>query len=366
MRILDNFITIEKLGSGMFGTVNLIESSGNRYALKIEKARDRAFDICNIMSTAFTEWREIDFSLTFANNFRDQFVSLLEYDIVDHCEYEYTEQYRNHLQYLPTHVTEILKEKENSSHCIRKIYSLVNGPLKNFMKKLKTQKEYYSIITQLIYICYLMASNGYTHNDLHSNNIGVVKCDIYETIEIDSHVLHITGYHIKLFDFGNVLHIGYKMTTEEEIQYKYNIKNEILRPLSKFMSFEENDQMNKLITWDDNLDFFEAWLTSTEYSKFDTLVTIENFQAKYKNGDEHSEEIKTFDLRKTNKFSRYIAYQLLFYDDFQKAYYGDKYIKTYEPIHYILIDDYLYILNNIDDLRAVTHCMIDKTNLCML
>jgi serine/threonine protein kinase len=348
-KILDNFIALQVLGSGMFGTVREIESNEKKYALKIEKIRESALEIQNIMSTSFSEWREILFSQNFANTYQDQFITLLEYDIVDNCEYEYSEQYYNHLQYLPSHVIEKLQEKKLSTHCIRKVYSLINAPLKKYVKKIQNQKEHYSIFTQLIYICYLMQSNGYTHNDMHSNNIGVEKHDIIHTINIESILLNTYGYQIKLFDFGNVLHPSYKMTPEEEFQYKYNIKNEILRPISKFVTFEENEQMTKLIMWNENLEFFESWIKSESYLQFESPITIM----------EHNDH---YDLTNTNKFSRYLAYQILFYDKFQKEYFGDKYIRTYEPIHAIQIRDYLYILNNIDNLHELVYYMIDKTN----
>lgn len=360
-KILDNFTTLEVLGSGMFGTVSKIESNGKHYALKIEKIRESALQIENIMSTEFSEWREIIFSTQFANLHQDQFITLIEHDIIDHCEYPYTEKYRNHMQYLPLHVVKKLQEKELSTHCIRKVYNLIGFPLKKIIKKTLSQKEYYSIFSQIIYICWLLQSNGYTHNDFHSDNVGVVKRDADYIIEIDSHPLYTNGYQIILFDYGNVLHTSYKMTPEEELQYKYNIKNEILRPILKFITFEENDQMTKLIKWDDNLEFFELWIASSEYEQFERPITITNFEIKYQDGREEIKDI-TCDLSNTNKFTRYLAYQILFYDQFQKSYFRDKYISTHKPIHSILPNDYLHILNNISNLHELVYYMVNKTN----
>ncbi len=61
IKILDNFTTSEILGNGMFGTVSKIELDGKQYALKIEKIRNVALEIQNVMSDEFSEWREIIF-----------------------------------------------------------------------------------------------------------------------------------------------------------------------------------------------------------------------------------------------------------------------------------------------------------------
>lgn len=42
------------------------------------------------------------------------------------------------------------------------------------LDKLKLN-ELYSILIQLSYIIYIMNKHGYTHNDLHMNNIGIKK-----------------------------------------------------------------------------------------------------------------------------------------------------------------------------------------------
>jgi serine/threonine protein kinase len=334
-KLKDSFQIIKRIGNGMAGTVYLVKFNDDKiFALKIEKIKDEYLEPHNLHSMQIREWREIEFSLNFANNYPDQFITLYDYDILENCEYEYTADYYEHLPKLPSHVRHLFEEKEKGTHCIRKLYSAVDKSLKQF--KHGTEKQYYSITTQILYICYLLQINGYTHNDLHSDNVGISIVDENQTLNIFNDYLFLHGIHVKALDFGIVLHNKYEMSEEEKIQYKYNIKNEVNRYIARLIVFEKNNQIEKLVNWDKNLEFFQKWI--------------------------HSEKINLVDNMASNNFDRYLVYQVLYPDEFQKEYFGDKYVKTYTFTGKIQINDFLYILEHKNDLKNLIKYMINKTN----
>ena len=78
--------------------------------------------------------------------------------------------------HFPEEVQKILQYKNDSKSCIRKLYSLVNTDLSKIIKTLD-KKQLYSLIVQTAYIIWLLETETYSHNDLHSQNIGVVNTD---------------------------------------------------------------------------------------------------------------------------------------------------------------------------------------------
>lgn len=167
---------IKELGHGMIGTTYLIKIKNKHYALKIEKVIEDVIDknkIDIIHNTKYPEWREIEFSKKFGNKYPEQFMQLINYDIIENCDHvqKYTPQ---SIESMPESVRKIINEKINSTYCIRKIYSLVDCDLSKIINNLN-KKELYSFIIQTIHIIFLLNKNGYNHNDLHGQNIGVIK-----------------------------------------------------------------------------------------------------------------------------------------------------------------------------------------------
>lgn len=335
-KLSENFQIIKKIGSGMTGKVYEVEFNDKvKYALKIEKIANRILDIENINSTKIREWRDIEFSINFANQFQEQFVTLHDNDFVDNCDFQYSSGYRDRFDALPENIKKIYKEKEDGTYCSRKLYTLTDNTL--YGVKNISLKQQYSVLTQMVYICYLLQSYGYVHGDIHFQNIGINYVDSAKQIEIlNGKLLNTFGLHVKLIDFGRVLNIKYELDQEEELEYKYAIKNEINKYLSLLVKFEKNKQIYKLVSWTSNLEFFQNWI--------------------------HGEEIKKVKDFATNDFDRYFVYQLIYPNEFQRAYFGNKYIKTYKFFTLVKLKDILFILKYKNDFEKIINYLIITTN----
>ena len=124
-KYLSNYKIIKELGYGMFATVYLIFIPKNKkkYALKIQHIEKKDLK----PNTKSNIWRDINFSIDFANNYPDQFVSLLEYDFISNCKLE--QKYSFDMTTFPTKYQKIFKQLTSSPYCVRKVYELVDGDL---------------------------------------------------------------------------------------------------------------------------------------------------------------------------------------------------------------------------------------------
>lgn len=210
---IDDYIIIKKLGSGVYGTIYLVKKGKKEYALKIEKILEKEINK-DLISPV---WREIDFAQKLGDLYPDFFMKLYEYDIIDEC---------NHKQKLPNYISKFkeghqksLSERNNSTFCSRKIYSLIDTTLDNVLKKIKDQNQIYSIIIQICYIIYLMNKHGYTHNDVHYGNIGIIYTK-KKYINIFDHNIPTYGYQLQIIDYGYVLHNNFEFIERIEMGNK--------------------------------------------------------------------------------------------------------------------------------------------------
>ena len=309
---INNITIIKKLGNGMAGIIYLVLINKKKYALKIEKIAKKYALNKNLNCR---EWREIDFALNFANNYPDQFITLYKYDIIGDCKH--IQEYSNKLEDYPQNIQNFFIEKNNSNYCIRKVYSLVDNILKNVMNTLNIL-QIYSMIAQVAYIIYLMQENGYSHNDLHSQNIGVVETNKKYLILLNNKI-PLFNLQYKAIDYGMVLHKKYKMDKIEKKMHSNNIINEINRILKKLVTFEKNNKVKKLFSREKVI-WFNKFIESDDYFL-----------------------VKEYGI---NDDDRFIIYQILFPDNAQKMFFGNKYTITYKPIIAIDIIDLLYFFNN--------------------
>jgi len=176
---------------------------------------------------------------------------------------------------------------------------------------------------------------GYVHGDIHNQNIGVNNVDNDKTLNILNKPLKTFGKQIRLIDFGRVLNIKYELNDEEFLLYKYEIKNEINKCINLLVSFRLKNKQLYLVKWDKNLDFFNQWLKSPNYTK------VKN--------------------EGSNDFDRYLIYQMLYPHEFQIMYYGKDH--SIHQLHTkIELADILFILKNKSNLQLVLNHMINKTN----
>lgn len=330
----DNFTIIEKVGKGMQGKVYKIKfDDGTQMALKIEKIANKYLEPQMLHSTKVREWRDIEFQ-SFANTYPDQFTEMYDYDYQDGCVYEYSSGYYKRFEKLPDDIKIIYKEKEEGTYCIRKLYYYVDTILQYVGKTTLAQE--YSMCTQMIYAFHLMQLNGYVHGDIHIQNIGVNYVDPTKTLKILNVNLKTFGRQVRLFDFGRVLNTKYELNEEELLLYKYEIKNEINKYISLLVSFRGKKQNLYLIQWNKNLDFFNEWLKS------DQAKLVQDYGS--------------------NDFDRYLIYQMLYPEMFQRKYYGNEYKGTCQLHTKIKLNDILFIFKNKENLEMILRYMINKTN----
>jgi len=312
---VDKYKIIKKLDVGGFGTIYLVKKDKKEYALKIEKILEE--EVKKDLSSPV--WREIDFATNLGNLYPDQFMKLYDYDIIDECKHyqEYTGQKKEKKEYMENRI--------KSKYCSRKIYSLIDITLKELIPKLKNQNEIYSIIIQISYAIYLMNNHGYTHNDLHTGNIGIIFTN-KKYIKIFNEDIPTYGYQVNIIDYGLVLHHNFKLKTknmlgyDEKKLYENSIKDELKKTLARLLfnhSVFHKILSNKDINFDEIRDSFY------DSNKGKVLQSITN-----------------------DKNDVFYLYTMINPLQWEKLILG-KYFKKYIPIQKLLqTDDWIYILEN--------------------
>ncbi len=324
---IDKYKIIKELGHGMVGTTYLAKLGNKKYALKIEKISEKNLK----PNTKFSEWREIEFSEKFGNSHPDQFIKLIKYDVVDNCEHK--QVYSGDLKYLPENVSKYLIEKNNSKYCIRKVYSLVDCDLSKIIDQLD-KKQIYSLIVQNAYIIYLLKSNGYSHNDLHSQNIGVIKTK-KKYINILGLNVPTFGYQYVALDFGKITWNKWELTPEEIKDS--NPDKDVLRIIKRFIKysgdleiinqFGEKRKMGKLMELGDIKNYFDLIKDTEEYD------TLEKFVESDKD--------------------KIILFQILYPKKFQKIILGKKKIQVVNLLYKLDLIDILYFFKYKNDLKKI-------------
>lgn len=325
---------IGELGNGMYANVYLCKSDEDQqqYALKVEKisSKNKKYDL------TVQEWREIEFSQGFANNFPNHFVTLCDYDVKkeeDDDEGKGKQYLLNKKKYSRS-TKQKFNKKNKSKYCIRRLYTLVDDTLKNVIDNLSC-RQVYTTIVQVTYICFLMQIHEYTHNDLHLKNIGVIKTTA-EYVNILDKKVKSYGIHIKALDFGIAFHKKYNLTSDELNAHKYGLVNDINRFVIRLVKFNSNDQIKKIISWNDEQKLFEEFLDSANYNL-----------------------VKKYGI---NSYDRFYLFQILYPEKFQRMYLGKKYKQTYQPIPRCELEDILFIFKYKLDLKKIIKYFLKKCN----
>lgn len=308
--MIEDYKKIRKIGEGGEGVVYLVKNKNKKYVLKIEKILEK--NIKKNLGSKF--WRENEFIETMNNLYPKLFMNLYEYDIIEDDKFKLPNPYN----------LKNINELNESKFTSRKIFEFVDTTLNKIINKL-TLDKLYSILVQLSYIIYIMNKNGYTHNDLHNSNIGIIYTK-RKYLHIFDYSIPTYGYIVKLIDYGRVLHKKYKNYTEEII-YNINIKEEYKRLLDIVVEipFYNNIPTNfwKTYDYDKQLD---------KFMNSDELILVDNL-VKNKNG----------------KFN---LFEVLYPMKFQKQMLGKKFTVVVDNIIRVPIEDYIFLLNtdNINDI----------------
>jgi serine/threonine protein kinase len=311
---MENYKIIKELGHGMFGTVYKIEYKNKYFAMKIEHVLDEDKEK-NIKSPV---WRELDFSEKFARKHKDQFMQMYYYDFIDNCDHKqkYSVDLKNFDKYHKDKIINLSRSKT----CVRKVYELIDGNVRDLIPKLNL-KQIYSFILQLAIIVKTLEKNNYIHGDFHSGNIGYIETN-KQYIKYGKKKIPTYGYIYKAIDLGSILHPKYKLSKRDKKWYKDLYKRELISPLrtsliddNKFWDFIENNNI-KLNFKKDMMKFKKSKL--------------------YDNINKLFPEIKNDEM----KFN---LCDILFTQDFQKLILGNHFKNIIEHKLYISIPDIMYL-----------------------
>lgn len=239
---IKKLIIIKELNSGGFGTVYLVldSKSKNYYALKKEKILKRDIERYidyenptypyNFSSSPL--YRELDFAYNFANKHPQFFMQLKSWDIEENCDYKNPNQnwYKDvlavHSDYkdMP-HMIELAlhkKKMDESSYCVRKVYSLVDGTIRDLLSSNTNKDVIRSLWIQFVYSVYLLDKEGYELSDTSESNVGFIKTNkkyIYLTIDNVRKRIPIFGYQLQHIDYGDSVN-----KNKADVSYNYDGK----------------------------------------------------------------------------------------------------------------------------------------------
>ncbi len=324
---IDKFKLDKKLGSGMFGTTYLATWKNKKYALKIEKISEK--DLTHDLSSR--DWRDIEFSENFANNYPEQFIYLYKYDLINDCKHIQEYPTGDIPQHLPKDVIDILKEKQASKYCIRKVYSLIDTTFSKAYNTF-TKEQFYSFLGQMAYINLLLKKSGYTHNDLHGENVGVLYVNKNKKLDILGYKFPTFGVQFKAIDYGMIMNDKYILNKDEKKMHNYYKNEELSRLIRRMVVFEGK----KLITSDKDAELLK------DVKKHFLFKTTKDL----------SEDID----------DRFIIFQILYPEEFQKMYLKEKFVKTIYPEFKIDLVDFIYILKNKNNMQNIIKLCYKKLN----
>ncbi len=323
---------IKELGNGMFGTVYKVKKDNKYYAMKIEHILKDDVDK-NLKSP---QWREIHFITKMNSIYPDQFIKLYEYEFIEDCDH--VQKYSVDIKEFPKYHQNKIKNLAKSKVCIRKIYELVDGSVRDIIDSLDI-KQRYSMLAQLAGIINILEKNKYIHGDFHFGNIGYIKTD-KKYIRILNHIIPTFGYIFKAIDYGSVMHPNYKLSKSNKKYYKSIFKTE-------FMSVIQTVMMNK--------------------EKFYDFAFNNKMRLDYKTD---LKKILNSDLKDvlkeytSNKDFIFTLSEVIYPEIFQKIIFGKHFQYTIPITLYFDPSDFIYIITcNLDLNKIIDYCKMKIDNL---
>ena len=231
----DKVKIIKKLGFGIIGTTYLITYNNKKYALKIqnilEEEKNKNFN--NEL------WRELDL-YKYINKLKSEeklfFNELHDYKIFNNCNHKQKERpFPVDFNDIHNEFAQRLKKLDSSTWCLKYLLDYKGDmTLDTFLlKHTLNPKLIYSLMIQICNITYILDKGGYSHNDLHENNIMVNKTNKKYFIFMNKKIPY-EGYQLSVIDYGEVLHKKFK------IKYKGN--GNIFLNHKKFYLYKETLQ----------------------------------------------------------------------------------------------------------------------------
>ena len=209
---------IKKLGTGMLGTVYLIEYYNNQYAMKIQKILEEE----KTQHVKFPIWRELFFykdvnKMSLEN--QKFFCKLYAYKIFDNCKHK---QKRSKEVPKNSMFVKRFQEMNASNICIVFIIDYKgSNTLFDFLQSNISTNQIYSILIQVCKIILLLSNMKYSHNDLHPANLMIIPTKD-KTFEIMGNQIPYYGIQVVASDYGNMTNESYwKSYSEDEETYYF-------------------------------------------------------------------------------------------------------------------------------------------------
>ncbi len=305
---------LKELGHGMFGTVYKVRKDNNYYAMKLE----HILESDKIKSLKSPQWREIEFAEKMNKLYPDQFIKLYSYEFEDDCDH--VQKYTIDLSEIPRYWKKRIDQLAKSKLCIKKVYELVDGSLRDIINDLDT-KQKYSMMIQVASIIKILEKNKYLHGDFHIGNIGYIETD-KKIINIFGKKIPTYGFIYKAIDYGSVINPKYNLTKTEKKDFKQRFGTEI-------MSIIQTVMINKEKFFDyayDNKIKLNYKKDLSKIMKSDFVNILKDYTK--------------------NKDFMFNLFEIIYPDQFQKIILGNKFRQTIPIILYFDPVDYIYIFNN--------------------
>lgn len=251
-----NMTIIKELSSGANGTAYLVERGGVKMVYKIEKMD--VFDENTPLQSEY--YRQVDFNKNIAIEHPNNFLVLKSHGIIYDCEYVHpkTEEFEKSID---ENRKRIFKRKNTQSDCYFLLYTpFLDGSYREIRKIIyQDPKLFIDFIYQIINSINIMRKKGYSHNDLHSNNLmykkindgyqwyiidyGSVYHEKFPISEMDKDIRELTLYSMDLVNFIN-------MCIDKNLIDFIHDHNIIQLPLNDFIKNLKNEpEYNKIIKY---------------------------------------------------------------------------------------------------------------------
>ena len=254
-----NLEKIKVLGTGMFGTTYLTIIDGKKYALKTQ----HILPVHRKKNYKYELWRELDlykYIDKLSNNDKKFFTQLHSYNIYNNCKHKQKRPFK--LKKEGSFFEEMTK-LDKSSWCIDMLIDY-HGKWtcgKYLTTHSITSKQCYSLIVQIFKIIDILYKGGYSHNDLHLDNVMMKKTnEKYFTYK--NKRIPYRGYQLVAIDYGEVLHKKFKIKHAKKFKkdrdlFMYNeIKNTTYNLTTNFDKYLFNFKKKKF-PWEGKINGFD-------------------------------------------------------------------------------------------------------------
>ena len=317
---MDDYKVLKFLSQGLMGKVYLVSKDGKKYAMKVEYILSE-----NDPSVK----NELKFLQEVASKHPEQFIQLVDYEFIQDCKEEAPK--------IPDWVDENAKKYfltlRNSKVCVRKIYSLIDNTLSDEIIRDMNLKERYSMLIQLLYINYLIQSNGFVHGDFHRGNIGLIKVEKDKKIKILGKDIQTYGNQFVAIDYGGILH---RDTLNRDKKYQD-------RETTELEHFQEHFIIDKLGIINNMVSTEDFW----NYVK-DNKIKMNDIEEDSKLILSQP-EIKFLKDISNNKYLLFDLYKLLFTKKFQELVLRENFKEKIPFISWIPTADIIYAYSNFED-----------------